>query len=156
MNMGNINQNADLIANNQYSNPSEKESSLSEEFEKKIQLIFSKQFQSLRDDMKAIFSEQSKTLREDMKEIFSEQSKTLRDDMKAIFSEQSKTLRDDLKAIFTEHSKQLMVNLSIKSKEFENKLITALVTQYNLVSGNLIINQNRGVGGPEVAKSKKK
>ena len=41
MNMGNINQNADLIANNQNSNPSEKEPSLSKEFEKKIQLIFS-------------------------------------------------------------------------------------------------------------------
>ena len=39
-----INQNADLIAgNNHYSNPSEKEPSLSEEFEKKIQLVFSKQ-----------------------------------------------------------------------------------------------------------------
>ena len=93
--MGNINQNADLIANNQNSNPSEKEPSLSKEFEKKIQLIF---------------------------------------------SQQSKTLRDDLKAIFTKHSKQLMINLSTQSKYFENKLITALVTQYNLVSKNLIIN----------------
>ena len=46
-----------------------------------------------------------------------------------------------------------MVNLSIQSKEFENKLITALVTQYNLVSGNLIINQNRGIRGPEDTKS---
>ena len=69
MNMGTINQNADLMANNQYSNPSEKEPSLSEEFEKKIQLIFSKQSQTLRDDMKAIFSEQSQTLRDDMKAI---------------------------------------------------------------------------------------
>ena len=32
MHKGNINQNADLIDNNQYSNPSEKEPSLSEEF----------------------------------------------------------------------------------------------------------------------------
>ena len=48
-----------------------------------------------------------------------------------------------------------MINLSLQSKDFENKLITALVIQYNLISGNLIINQNRGIRGPEDTKSKK-
>ena len=48
-----------------------------------------------------------------------------------------------------------MINLSLQSKDLENKLITVLVTQYNLVSGNLITNQNRGIRGQEDTKSKK-